>query len=271
MRSWALAALDLLYPALCPLCEAVLDAGRRDPLCGACWTAMPALTPPLCARCGAPAGPPDALAPMSGDARRADAPAVEASPPAPPAPPAGGPRSTICGACLVEPPPWDWARAAAPYTGPVREALHALKFHGRRALAAPLGDLLVARCGDAAAAADALVPVPLAGARERERGFNQAALLAERAAPALGRPVRAGWLTRARATAPQSELGAAARRANVRGAFRAAPGVAGRHVAVVDDVMTTGATAAECARALRAAGARAVGVLVVARVDALTL
>ncbi|MGH7393219.1 MAG: phosphoribosyltransferase family protein, partial [Candidatus Rokuibacteriota bacterium] len=78
-------------------------------------------------------------------------------------------------------------------------------------------------------------------------------------------------LARARPTAPQSDLGAEARRTNVRGAFRAAPAVAGRHVVVVDDVLTTGATAAECARALRAAGARGVGVLVVARVDALTL
>jgi len=244
MRSWAVAALDLLYPALCPLCDTVLGAGRRDPLCGGCWTAMPRLAPPLCPRCGAPRAALD------------------------PTPAAVVP----CGGCLVAPPVWDWARSAAPYTGLVREALHAFKFHGRRALGAPLGDLLVERCGEALPdGVDALVPVPLAPARERERGFNQAALLAERAAPALQRPVRARWLARARPTAPQSELGAEARHANVRGAFRAAPAVAGRHVVLVDDVLTTGATVAECTRALRAAGARAVGVLVVARVDAVTL
>jgi len=187
----------------------------------------------------------------------------------------GEPRSgggDSCGSCLVEPPAWDWARAAAPYAGLAREALHAFKFHGRRALAAPLGDLIVEGWGAALPRdLDAVVPVPLAPARERARGFNQAALLAERIAPALGCPVRRRWLTRARLTVPQSELGAEARRANVRGAFRAAPAAAGHHVVVVDDVLTTGATAAECARALRAAGARAVGVLVVARVDALTL
>jgi predicted amidophosphoribosyltransferase len=83
---------------------------------------------------------------------------------------------------------------------------------------------------------------------------------------ALARPVRARWLGRARPTRPQSELAADERRRNVRGAFRAAPAVDGRHVLVIDDVLTTGATAAECARALRAAGARIVGVLTVARV-----
>ncbi len=244
MREWAAAALDLLYPALCPLCNAVLGAGRRDPLCAACWADLPRLAPPCCPRCGA--------------SRAAPAPPVEAA--------------TPCRGCLVAPPAWDWARSASPYAGPMREALHAFKFHGRRALAAPLGDLLVEGCGGALPdGVDVLIPVPLAAARERERGFNQAALLAARAAPALGRPVIASWLTRTRPTAPQSELGAEARRTNVRGAFRAAPTVAGRHVALVDDVLTTGATAAECSRALRGAGARAVGVLVLARVDAVTL
>jgi ComF family protein len=113
---------------------------------------------------------------------------------------------------------------------------------------------------------DALVPVPLAPARERERGFNQAALVADELARALGRPVRRRWLRRARPTRPQSDLSAAERWANVRNAFQAAPAVAGHHVLVVDDVLTTGATAAECARALRAAGARAVSVVTVARV-----
>jgi predicted amidophosphoribosyltransferase len=78
--------------------------------------------------------------------------------------------------------------------------------------------------------------------------------------------VRPRWLARVRATLPQSELGAAQRRANVRGAFAADPAAAGHHVVVVDDVLTTGATAAECARALRVAGAAQVGVLTVARV-----
>ncbi len=112
----------------------------------------------------------------------------------------------------------------------------------------------------------ALVPVPLGRPRQRERGFNQAALLAERLAPALGVAVRPRWLARVRDTQPQSDLGAAERHANVRGAFAARAEVAGHHVVVVDDVLTTGATVAECARALRAAGAARVGVVAVARV-----
>jgi ComF family protein len=184
---------------------------------------------------------------------------------APPATRPGGPAG-LCGPCGAAPPPWDYARAAAQYVDPLRAALGALKFDGRRALARPLADLVVEQCAAALPAdADALVPVPLGRARERARGFNQAALLAERLARALGPPVR-GWLARTRSTRPQSELGAAERRANVRDAFHARPGVRGRHVIVVDDVLTTGATAAECARALREAGARVVGVLTVARV-----
>jgi ComF family protein len=149
----------------------------------------------------------------------------------------------------------------------VRDALHAFKFEGKRALARPLASLVLEQWGAAIEADVAgLVAVPLARSRERERGFNQAALLAERLAPALRLPLRSRWLARVRATGPQSDLGAAERRANVRGAFVADTAVAGCHVVVVDDVLTTGATAAECARALRAAGAIRVGVLTVARV-----
>jgi ComF family protein len=235
MHPWALAALDLVFPAVCPVCDEVLGAGRRDPLCGACWAAIPRLGPPGCARCGRP----DSSMP--------------------------GETDTPCVVCDAAPPAWDWALAGADYEGVVREALHALKFEGRRALARPLAALVLERVGRRLDV-DGLVPVPLAPARERERGFNQASLVAERLAKALRCPVRPGWLRRVRPTAPQSELGAAERRSNVRGAFAAAPAVAGQRVIVVDDVLTTGATVAECARALRAAGAAWVGVLTVARV-----
>jgi len=112
----------------------------------------------------------------------------------------------------------------------------------------------------------ALVPVPLARERLRERGFNQAELIAERLGVALAIPVRRRWLARVRETSPQSDLTAAERRANVGGAFVASSVAAGQHVVIVDDILTTGATVGECARALRQAGARRIGVATVARV-----
>lgn len=240
MRAWATAVLDLVFPASCPVCGGLLGAGRRDPLCGACWAAIPRLSGPVCERCGLPAAVLDA--------------------------PASLPHAT-CGACTVSPPPFDYARAAALYAGALRGAVHALKFEGRRALARPLAALVVEQCGPGLpAGVDALVPVPLARAREAERGFNQAALIADGVGQALRLPRPRRWLVRTRGTPPQTELSAAERRANVRGAFAASGAAAGRHVLLVDDVLTTGATAGECARALRSAGAVRVGVLAVARV-----
>jgi len=243
LRSWAIAALDLVFPALCPVCKSTLAERRRDPLCGACWDLIPRIAPPCCDRCGLPA---QALTPVPAEVVLAGRP--------------------LCGGCRVDPPGWDWARAGAAYDGVVRDAIHAFKFRGKRALARPLAALIGEQWPPLASDVAALVPVPLGRPRQRERGFNQAALLAERLAPGLGVAVRPRWLARVRDTLPQSDLGAAERAANVRGAFAARDEVAGRHVVVVDDVLTTGATAAECARALRAAGAARVGVVAVARV-----
>jgi ComF family protein len=245
MGGWALAVLDLVFPALCPVCAVPLGMGRRDPLCGACWLGIARIAPPVCLACGLPRP-------------------AAAGDPAAPADPSGRAR---CAACPVAPPAFDYARSAALYAGPLREALHALKFRGKRALARPLAELVLEGARAALASdVDALVPVPLAAARLRARGFNQAELIAERVGRALAIPVRGRWLARIRETSPQSDLGPAQRHANVRGAFAAARGAAGRHVVLIDDILTTGATAGECARALRGAGARRIGVVTVARV-----
>lgn len=245
MNAWATAALDLLYPALCPVCARGLGPGRRDPLCRECWTAIERIEPPFCETCGLPLpsfDPPAFTVPAR------------------------------CHACLRAAPLFDYARAAGAYSGSLRDALHALKFGGNRALARPLSALVLEQCGALLGPhVDALVPVPLALERERERGFNQAALLAAHLAAASGLPWKPRWLSRRRGTRPQTELTAGERRANVARAFAASPRAGGAHVVLVDDILTTGATAAECARTLRAAGARAVGVLAVARVLAVTL
>lgn len=245
MNAWATAVLDLVYPALCPVCDHALGAGRRDPLCRECWNAIERIDPPCCATCGLPL------------------PSFE---------PAASTIPLRCHACVTAPPPFDYGRAAGAYAGPLREALHALKFGGNRALAGPLSALVLEQCGALLGPhVDAFVPVPLAHARERERGFNQAALLAAHLAAASGLPSKPAWLSRSRGTRPQTELTAGERRANVTAAFVASRRVSGAHVVLVDDIVTTGATAAECARTLRAAGARAVGVIAVARVLAVTL
>jgi ComF family protein len=152
----------------------------------------------------------------------------------------------------------------------VRDAIHAFKFGGRRALAGPLGDLLAESGGriPPGPSIDLVIAVPLHPSRERQRGFNQATLLARRLGRRWELPVAHDVIRRATATTPQTELDAEARRENVRNAFvlRRPAAVAGRHVLLVDDIMTTGATVGECAACLRRAGAASVGVLTVARV-----
>lgn len=159
------------------------------------------------------------------------------------------------------------------YEDPLRIAIHALKYEGRRQLAAPLGQLLVAAYrrqnqGSARMRFDAILPVPLHPKRQAERGFNQSALLARGLACGVGLPLREDVLTRSRHTPQQVGLDAAQRRANVAGAFACRPGhpaLAGKRLLLVDDVCTTGATLAACAGALRAAGAREVWGLTLAR------
>jgi ComF family protein len=156
----------------------------------------------------------------------------------------------------------------APYTGVVRSAVHALKYRGERRLARPLGAALARRWARAGAGGEVLVPVPVHATRLADRGYDQAVLLAAAAGEGLGLPVRP-VLVRRRATARQFDLDRDRRAANVGGAFACATGagpiVTGRWVILVDDVLTTGATAAACATTLLAGGALAVSLVAVAR------
>jgi len=159
----------------------------------------------------------------------------------------------------------------APFAGPVRAALHDLKYRGERRLAEPLGAAIARRWACVGSGAQVVVPVPVHAERERHRGYDQAALIAAGAARRLGLPF-ANALERGRATVAQFELGRDQRAANVAGAFRlrgsdqrSAAAIAGRWVLLVDDVVTTGATLAACATALERSGARAVSAIAVAR------
>lgn len=175
-----------------------------------------------------------------------------------------GAAAAACGDCLREPPPFDRTVCVADYAFPWDGLVTTFKFHDRPELAVLLAARLRAAVRDAPRP-DLVVPVPLAPRRLAERGYNQAWELARR----LGPPARADLLLRPVETAHQSALDRARRLANLRAAFvvdaRRRDALAGRRVALVDDVFTTGATARAAAAVLRQAGAAAVDVWVVAR------
>ena len=176
-----------------------------------------------------------------------------------------------CADCVRESPPYRQACAAVDYAFPWARLIGAFKFRGALDLASPLAALLgeaVRRQG--ALSADLVVPIPLSPERLRERGMNQAWELARRVGATLGVEARSQALLRLVDTAHLAALPRAERGAHIRGAFAQAPGAAlrGRHVALVDDVMTSGATVAEASRTLLAAGAATVQVWVVARTPA---
>jgi ComF family protein len=226
------AAADLLFPPACEVCR----APGLFPLCFACLAAMPVIAAPWCARCGQP------LAAADGG---------------------GG-----CRWCRRRPSAFVRVRSSGIYAGVLREAIHALKFRGCRAMARPLGALMARAAADDPFAAhlDAVVPVPLHPTRLRARGFNQSALLAAVVARELGGLATvAGALVRADLTSSQVGLAVDERRRNVRDAFAAGIRLEGRRVLLIDDVVATGATAAACVKALRAAGAERVLVLTAAR------
>ncbi|HET7671120.1 MAG TPA: ComF family protein [Burkholderiales bacterium] len=197
----------------------------RDFLCPDCDADLPRLDFPLCPRCALPS-----------------------------------PGGATCGRCLAEKPAYDATRAALAYDFPADALVHSLKFRGELALAGLLGALLRGRIdGDRV---DCVVPMPLAPARLRERGYNQAVEIARH----LGRTgLDLALCERTRESRPQMELPYDERQRNVRGAFRCTRALVGARVAVVDDVMTTGATLNELARTLKAAGAVHVSNWVVTR------
>jgi len=238
LRSLGAAGLNFFYPAVCQICGAA-RAGRAEGfVCEGCWHGVRFITPPYCERCGLP---------YSG--------AIT------------GPFE--CANCRAMELHFRFARSAVVAAGLVLEVIHRYKY--RRALWFEpfLADLLVRAAGPVLSPEqwDAIVPVPLHPAKQREREFNQAARLAAHLAQATQIPVQDRWLRRVVATRTQTQLSREQRAANVRRAFALRPGVRlhGARIILLDDVLTTGATTSACARVLRVAGAADVGVWTVAR------
>jgi len=222
----------LLFPPRCRLCGAAPSADTA--LCRSCLADLPWLESG-CPRCARPL-------PVGDDSR-------------------------LCGACQKHPPDFDAATALLHYRAPADYLIQRLKFSGELAVTPMLADLLAEKiAARTPSLPDFLIPVPLHRVRLQERGFNQATELARRLGRCLAVPVEHRLCHRTRHTRPQSLTPTGLRRRNLRGAFSVNGELpASAHVAIIDDVMTTGHTAAELARVLRRAGVAHVEVWIVAR------
>lgn len=216
---------DRIFPPACLLCGTPGTAS----ICPGCRDDLPWHRAPHCPRCATPT-----------------------------------PAGQVCGACLRHPPAFDRTHAALVYRFPVDRLIPRLKYHGQLAVAPVLADCLSRSLGDAARP-DCLVPMPLHPARIRERGFNHAAEIARGVARSGGVPLELDLCRRVRDTPPQMRLKHDARRRNVRGAFACTDAVRGLHIAILDDVMTTGSSLDELAATLKRAGAREVSCWLAAR------
>lgn len=227
---------NIIWPPRCFSCGD--DVTRQGDVCGDCFGQLRFITDPMCECCGHPF-------------------AFQSV------------GQSLCGDCLCEAPPFDRARSALIYND--KSSAIMLSFKNDQTIAQKR---LASWCQMAADSslddADFIVPVPLHPTRLRARGYNQAALLARRLSTTSGVPLLVDGLERTRKTPKQQELSRTARQKNVRGAFRVVarnrPLIRGRHVILVDDVLTTGATAKACSKALKSAGAAIVSVVTVTRV-----
>lgn len=229
--------MAIILPPVCPLTgERVREPGTLAP---AAWAELTFVTRPICEVSGMP---------------------FESDP---------GPGA-ISAAVAARPPAYDRARAALVYEGPARRLVHQLKYSDRMDLTPLMARWLVMAGAELLEGADLLVPVPLHRRRLLWRRFNQSAALAASVSAVSGIQAVPDLLERVRPTRSQVGLSRAGRRRNVRGAFRISgrAAVEGRHVVLIDDVMTSGATVEACASVLRRAGAGRVDVLTVARVVA---
>jgi ComF family protein len=229
---------DLIYPPRCATCGMILEEAGPLPFCPPCEAGLHFIHSPLCPRCGIPF-------------------------------PAAEGEDHLCGECLSTRRPYALARAAGLYEGTLLAAIHRFKYRGQVGLGRILGSIM-ADCMSGTwemSAFSLIIPVPLHGKRLRERGFNQAVILARAISRRYALPLDFLSLSRSLFTKPQVGLGREERTANVRGAFAVSrpERVKGERILLVDDVYTTGSTLNECSRMLLDAGADSVAVFTLAR------
>ena len=220
------ALLDLLLPLRC------LGCGREgDLICPSCRQSLPSIRLPLCQRCGATVS-----------------------------------EGNLCRSCINYPLTIDGIRSVFLFQSTVRQAILQLKYRHLKTIATPLSELLAEYLGSHPLKGEVIIPVPLHPKRLRERGYNQASLLAKELSRLVGLPVVEDTLIRVRDALPQARTRSAIeRRRNVQDAFVCHQGLEGKQILLIDDVCTTGATLDACATALKAAGASSVWGLTIAR------
>lgn len=222
-------ALNLLYPSVCPSCKKHSDNFEYSPICKNCWDKIEQYSGPSCSVC---------------------------------ANPLVSEYATICENCINDIPKFSKALSYGLYSGTLAEAINRMKFHSIKRLAKPLTRLLLAL---PIPEQDCILPVPLSKKGLISRGFNQSLLISKILSEEINIPLFINALIKTKDTMPQIGLNAKQRMKNVKGAFAANSDIKGLKLLLVDDVMTTGATARECAKTLIKAGAKEVVVITLAR------
>ncbi|MDY0094318.1 MAG: ComF family protein [Candidatus Vecturithrix sp.] len=244
LAAWFHALLDFIFPARCVYCHRFLGDDRVLIFCRSCWQTMPVITTPACPHCGAP---------FSSSATFRDTP------------------DFLCGMCRKSPPYFDRAFSAAYYAGVMKEAILQFKFQQKVGLGEPLARELIAQTSNRMNLRDydLILPVPLHKTHQKQRGYNQAAILATYLARHYHISLLLNNLIRIREVKAQAQIkGRQARKDNVKNAFcvKDPEKIDKQRVILVDDVFTTGATVNECSKMLKQAGAQTVCVLTLSRV-----
>jgi ComF family protein len=225
--------LNILYPSNCPACGNVSDVFHHSPICVSCWSGIKKYSGPACKICAMP------FTSEYGE---------------------------VCSKCLKKAPFFSRVINYGLYEGVLAEAISHLKFYKLKRLAKPLGSLLFIFDFSGF---DGIIPVPLSIRSLRERGFNQSLLIARVISKKFNIPLLMDNLRKIKETPPQIGLSAKERLLNLKNAFEVRGSIQGLRLLLVDDVMTTGATVAECSRELMKAGAKEVTVLTLARASML--